>query len=142
MSKTIALVDDDRNILTSVTMALEAEGFSVRTYRDGAQALDGQGIALGGARLAEDFLARGALVRPVQATLGSELAFHLVIPAQVPLSPAAALFRDWILAEARRSRAPAEGDQARAGANRTGARAAAAKAPQSAATLAAATPGG
>jgi two-component system response regulator ChvI len=41
MSKMIALVDDDRNILTSVTMALEAEGFSVRTYRDGAQALDG-----------------------------------------------------------------------------------------------------
>ena len=41
MSKTIALVDDDRNILTSVTMALEAEGFSVRAYRDGAQALDG-----------------------------------------------------------------------------------------------------
>jgi two-component system response regulator ChvI len=41
MPKTIALVDDDRNILTSVTMALEAEGFSVRSYRDGAHALDG-----------------------------------------------------------------------------------------------------
>ncbi|MCP4330432.1 MAG: response regulator transcription factor [Alphaproteobacteria bacterium] len=41
MSKTIALVDDDRNILTSVTMALEAEGFKVRTYKDGAEALDG-----------------------------------------------------------------------------------------------------
>ncbi len=40
MSKTIALVDDDRNILTSVTMALEAEGFNVRTYKDGAEALD------------------------------------------------------------------------------------------------------
>ncbi|MEL6977536.1 MAG: response regulator transcription factor [Pseudomonadota bacterium] len=36
---TIALVDDDRNILTSVTMALEAEGFEVRTYSDGAAAL-------------------------------------------------------------------------------------------------------
>ena len=35
----IALVDDDRNILTSVAMALEAEGFEVRTYTDGAQAL-------------------------------------------------------------------------------------------------------
>ena len=32
---TIALVDDDRNILTSVSMALEAEGFTVRTYTDG-----------------------------------------------------------------------------------------------------------
>ena len=35
----IALVDDDRNILTSVSMALEAEGYKVRTYTDGASAL-------------------------------------------------------------------------------------------------------
>jgi len=40
-SQTIALVDDDRNILTSVTIALEAEGFAVRTYTDGAEALRG-----------------------------------------------------------------------------------------------------
>jgi len=40
-SSSIALVDDDRNILTSVTMALEAEGFAVRTYTDGAEALRG-----------------------------------------------------------------------------------------------------
>ncbi len=39
MSK-IALVDDDRNILTSVTMMLEAEGFEVQTYSDGQTALD------------------------------------------------------------------------------------------------------
>ena len=39
MTKTIALVDDDRNILTSVSMALEAEGYKVRTYNDGAEAL-------------------------------------------------------------------------------------------------------
>jgi two-component system response regulator ChvI len=38
---TIALVDDDRNILTSVSMALEAEGFTVRPYSDGAEALKG-----------------------------------------------------------------------------------------------------
>ncbi len=38
---TIALVDDDRNILTSVAMALEAEGFEVRSYSDGAEALRG-----------------------------------------------------------------------------------------------------
>jgi two-component system response regulator ChvI len=37
--QTIALVDDDRNILTSVSMTLEAEGFAVRTYTDGAEAL-------------------------------------------------------------------------------------------------------
>ncbi|WP_341211693.1 response regulator transcription factor [uncultured Limimaricola sp.] len=36
----IALVDDDRNILTSVSMTLEAEGFEVETYNDGQMALD------------------------------------------------------------------------------------------------------
>ncbi len=41
MQETIALVDDDRNILTSVSIALEAEGFKVRTYNDGAEALRG-----------------------------------------------------------------------------------------------------
>jgi len=39
--QTIALVDDDRNILTSVAMAREAEGFTVRTYTDGEEALRG-----------------------------------------------------------------------------------------------------
>ncbi|NNU81543.1 response regulator transcription factor [Halovulum dunhuangense] len=39
MSTTIALVDDDRNILTSVSMVLEGEGYAVRTYNDGATAL-------------------------------------------------------------------------------------------------------
>ena len=38
---TIALVDDDRNILTSVSIALEAEGYRVETYSDGAAALEG-----------------------------------------------------------------------------------------------------
>ncbi|NHO32366.1 response regulator transcription factor [Acetobacter fallax] len=37
--QTIALVDDDRNILASVQMTLEAEGYQVRTYTDGEQAL-------------------------------------------------------------------------------------------------------
>jgi len=40
-AQSIVLVDDDRNILTSVSMALEAEGFSVRTYPDGDEALKG-----------------------------------------------------------------------------------------------------
>ncbi|MBL4617686.1 MAG: response regulator transcription factor [Robiginitomaculum sp.] len=35
----IALVDDDENILTSVSMFLESEGFSVRVYHDGVTAL-------------------------------------------------------------------------------------------------------
>ena len=38
---TIALVDDDKNILTSVSIALEAEGYRVETYTDGATALGG-----------------------------------------------------------------------------------------------------
>ncbi len=39
--RTIALVDDDRNILTSVSIALEAEGYRIMTYTDGFSALDG-----------------------------------------------------------------------------------------------------
>lgn len=38
---TIALVDDDRNILTSVGITLEAEGYQVQKYSDGAAALQG-----------------------------------------------------------------------------------------------------
>jgi len=41
MSKIIALVDDDRNILTSVSIALENEGFKVQTYLDGESAYIG-----------------------------------------------------------------------------------------------------
>lgn len=37
----IALVDDDRNILASVSIALEGEGYRVQTYTDGSTALDG-----------------------------------------------------------------------------------------------------
>ncbi|MBW8784294.1 MAG: response regulator transcription factor, partial [Novosphingobium sp.] len=37
--QTIALVDDDRNILTTVAIALQAEGFATRVYADGAAAL-------------------------------------------------------------------------------------------------------
>ena len=39
MSSTIALVDDDRNILTSVSIALQAEGYITRLYSDGETAL-------------------------------------------------------------------------------------------------------
>ncbi len=39
MNQVIALVDDDRNILTSVSIALQAEGFVTRVYSDGATAL-------------------------------------------------------------------------------------------------------
>jgi len=39
VANSIALVDDDKNILQSLSVALEAEGFAVRTYNDGAEAL-------------------------------------------------------------------------------------------------------
>lgn len=39
MAATIALVDDDRNILTSVSIALQSEGYTVRVYSDGVSAL-------------------------------------------------------------------------------------------------------
>ena len=41
MKQTIALIDDDRNILTSISIALEKEGFIVQTYLDGESALIG-----------------------------------------------------------------------------------------------------
>jgi two-component system response regulator ChvI len=41
MKQKITLVDDDRNILTSVSIALEEEGFEVKTYSDGDEALRG-----------------------------------------------------------------------------------------------------
>ena len=41
MKRTIALVDDDRNILTSLSIALEKEGFNIQTYLDGESALIG-----------------------------------------------------------------------------------------------------
>ena len=37
----IALVDDEHSILTSVSLALEAEGFNVDTYGNGVEALEG-----------------------------------------------------------------------------------------------------
>ena len=36
----IVLVDDDRNILTSLRMVLETEGYNIRTFNDGLSALE------------------------------------------------------------------------------------------------------
>jgi two-component system, OmpR family, response regulator ChvI len=41
MTGKIVLVDDDRNILTSVSMALEAEGYQILTFNDGEAGLAG-----------------------------------------------------------------------------------------------------
>jgi len=117
------LVEFDRNWVTwdrwlrsvGVVGAPRRRGLEFDNYLVLIQAaLDGQGIALGGGRLADDFLARGALVRPLQATLRSEQGFYLVAPTEVPLSAPAALFRDWILAEAAGRRRGAPGRPAAA----------------------------
>lgn len=63
-------------------------------------ALRGEGIALCGGRLAEDFIARGDLIRPIEATLSSDRSFYLLHPKGQPLTPAARRFRDWLIAEA------------------------------------------
>jgi two-component system, OmpR family, response regulator ChvI len=39
--QTIALIDDDRNILTSISIAFETEGYRTTTYTDGVSALEG-----------------------------------------------------------------------------------------------------
>jgi Response regulators consisting of a CheY-like receiver domain and a winged-helix DNA-binding domain len=39
LPQTVALVDDDRNILTAVSIGLQAEGFATRVYTDGETAL-------------------------------------------------------------------------------------------------------
>jgi len=65
-------------------------------------ALRGEGIALCGRRLAEDFIAQGELVRPITQTLGSDRGFYLLRPKDQPMSHAAREFHDWLLAEASR----------------------------------------
>src|SRR6187200_1957393 len=76
---TIALVDDDRNILTSVSMALEAEGYQTSTYTDGVAALQGlqdnpADVAIFGFKMgADDFIrkpfSQRLLVERVKAVL-------------------------------------------------------------------------
>lgn len=65
-------------------------------------ALRGEGIALCGRRLAEDFIAQGELVRPIAQTLSSDRGFYLLRPKDQPMSHAAREFHDWLLAEASR----------------------------------------
>jgi LysR family transcriptional regulator, glycine cleavage system transcriptional activator len=64
--------------------------------------LRGEGIALCGRRLAEDFIADGDLVRPVDASLKSDRGFYLIRPREVAMSEPARLFHDWLLQEALR----------------------------------------
>jgi LysR family transcriptional regulator, glycine cleavage system transcriptional activator len=100
----------DRNWVTWETFfkAHEVEerptrrGFTYDNYLILLQAaLRGEGIALCGQRLAEDFIKRGDLVRPLNIALSSERSFYLVHPSSVPVSEAVKAFRDWIRNEAK-----------------------------------------
>jgi LysR family transcriptional regulator, glycine cleavage system transcriptional activator len=64
--------------------------------------LSGQGIALCGRRLAEDFIAQGDLVRPIEEAMKSDRGFYLVRPRETSMSHSARLFHDWLLEEAKR----------------------------------------
>ncbi|MEM9342063.1 MAG: transcriptional regulator GcvA [Pseudomonadota bacterium] len=65
-------------------------------------ALDGEGIALVGDRMAADHLAAGRLVRPFNAQLSTQLvfAYYLLSPNDRQDDPKIACFRDWLLGEA------------------------------------------
>lgn len=104
------LVEFDRNWVTweawlqgfGVNWKPRQKGLFVDNYLVLIQAaLDGQGVALGGGRLAEDFIARRTLIRPLSATLRSDRSFYLLAPAGVPLTRPAKLFRDWMMCEAK-----------------------------------------
>lgn len=71
-------------------------------------ALDGEGIALVGDRMAADHLASGRLVRPFEAGLSTPLvfAYYLLRPGGAADPPKVSRFRDWILAQAARDGGP------------------------------------
>jgi len=63
-------------------------------------ALRGDGLALCSSILAEDFLARGELLRPLPAKLPSEYSFYLLRPAEYVLGASAKKFHSWLLRKA------------------------------------------
>jgi LysR family transcriptional regulator, glycine cleavage system transcriptional activator len=69
-------------------------------------AIDGQGVALGTMPLAIDHLAAGRLVRPFELSLPTLFGYYVVTPPETAQQPAIAAFREWLIAEARRSLEP------------------------------------
>ena len=63
-------------------------------------ALDGQGVALGFSGIIDPLLARGQLVRPVDASHSAGCAVYLVMPKGLKPSPLAERFFDWVVREA------------------------------------------
>jgi LysR family transcriptional regulator, glycine cleavage system transcriptional activator len=78
------------------------DAFTFNAYPNMIQAaVDGQGVALGWAHLLRRELQRGDLVRITDALLQPEEVQHLTWPSARALPEEAAVFRDWIAAEAR-----------------------------------------
>jgi LysR family glycine cleavage system transcriptional activator len=64
-------------------------------------AVQGEGVALGRSALVADDIAAGRLVRPFELSLPAELAYYVVCLPAALKSKKVAVFRDWLLAEAR-----------------------------------------
>ena len=96
----------DRNWVTWQAW-LAAQGIKAAPRRRGLEfdnylvllqaAVRGEGVALCGRRLAEDFIARGDLLRPIETSLRSDRAFYILYPQNIPLSATARKFRDWLV---------------------------------------------
>jgi LysR family glycine cleavage system transcriptional activator len=108
----------DRNWITweswlgdfGLTPPPETRGISFDNYMVLIHAaVRGEGIALCGARLAEDLISRGELVRPITATLPSNFSFYLLHSSGQTLSADASKFREWLLSEARTCQVPPVG---------------------------------
>jgi len=65
-------------------------------------ALDGQGVALGQTSLVKDLIANKQLVVPIPQRLKTGFGYYLVYAYGADERPEVRLFRDWIVAEARR----------------------------------------
>jgi LysR family transcriptional regulator, glycine cleavage system transcriptional activator len=63
-------------------------------------AMEGQGIALGFSRIVDHHLARGDLVRPLDAALSKGHGVHVVVPRGVRLGASAQRFYEWVVAQA------------------------------------------
>ncbi|MBN3838224.1 LysR substrate-binding domain-containing protein [Burkholderia sp. Ac-20349] len=62
-------------------------------------AMGGQGIAMGWRYLADDMLATGVLVRPIETSVRTGRGFYLLHPSDTLLSPEARIFCDWIVGQ-------------------------------------------
>ncbi|WP_269505858.1 LysR substrate-binding domain-containing protein [Burkholderia sp. IMCC1007] len=62
-------------------------------------AMGGQGVAMGWRYLADDMLASGVLVRPVETSVRTGRGFYLLHPSDRMLTPEAKVFCDWVVAQ-------------------------------------------